>query len=49
MRKQRTIKSSVTISGMGLHTGKLSTLTFHPAPENRQKALTLMIPKKINT
>ncbi|MGB0883171.1 MAG: bifunctional UDP-3-O-[3-hydroxymyristoyl] N-acetylglucosamine deacetylase/3-hydroxyacyl-ACP dehydratase [Flavobacteriales bacterium] len=34
MRKQRTIKSSVTISGMGLHTGEFSTLTFHPAPEH---------------
>ena len=32
--KQRTIKKSVTISGVGLHTGKKVNLTFVPAPEN---------------
>ena len=32
MRKQRTIKSPVSISGTGLHTGCETTLTFHPAP-----------------
>src|SRR3954462_311456 len=32
--KQRTIKKAVSISGVGLHTGKLVTLTFNPAPEN---------------
>jgi len=32
--KQRTIKSSVTISGVGLHTGKHVTMTLNPAPEN---------------
>ena len=32
--KQRTIKNVVTISGVGLHTGKQTTLTFRPAPEN---------------
>jgi UDP-3-O-[3-hydroxymyristoyl] N-acetylglucosamine deacetylase/3-hydroxyacyl-[acyl-carrier-protein] dehydratase len=32
--KQRTIKSEVSISGVGLHTGKAATLTFKPAPEN---------------
>lgn len=32
MEKQTTIKSSVSFSGMGLHTGKTSTITFHPAP-----------------
>lgn len=32
--KQRTIKSAVSISGVGLHTGKPVTLTFLPAPEN---------------
>ncbi len=31
---QRTIKKVVTISGVGLHTGKKCTMTFHPAPEN---------------
>ncbi len=32
--KQRTIKSEVTISGVGLHTGKPVNMTFKPAPEN---------------
>jgi UDP-3-O-[3-hydroxymyristoyl] N-acetylglucosamine deacetylase/3-hydroxyacyl-[acyl-carrier-protein] dehydratase len=32
--KQQTIKKSVSISGVGLHTGKKVTLTFVPAPEN---------------
>lgn len=32
--KQRTIKKAVSISGVGLHTGKPVTLTFNPAPEN---------------
>ncbi|HTF03316.1 MAG TPA: bifunctional UDP-3-O-[3-hydroxymyristoyl] N-acetylglucosamine deacetylase/3-hydroxyacyl-ACP dehydratase [Bacteroidia bacterium] len=32
--KQRTIQKSVSISGVGLHTGKKCNLTFHPAPEN---------------
>ncbi len=32
--KQRTIKNVVTISGVGLHTGKQTTLTFRPAPAN---------------
>jgi UDP-3-O-[3-hydroxymyristoyl] N-acetylglucosamine deacetylase / 3-hydroxyacyl-[acyl-carrier-protein] dehydratase len=32
--KQRTIKKSITVSGVGLHTGKKCNLTFHPAPEN---------------
>ncbi|MBI3510549.1 MAG: bifunctional UDP-3-O-[3-hydroxymyristoyl] N-acetylglucosamine deacetylase/3-hydroxyacyl-ACP dehydratase [Bacteroidetes bacterium] len=32
--KQRTIKKSVSVTGVGLHTGKKATLTFHPAPEN---------------
>lgn len=34
MIKQRTIKKAVSISGVGLHTGKKTTLTFNPAPEN---------------
>jgi UDP-3-O-[3-hydroxymyristoyl] N-acetylglucosamine deacetylase/3-hydroxyacyl-[acyl-carrier-protein] dehydratase len=34
MSKQRTIKSPISISGVGLHTGKEVTLTFLPAPEN---------------
>lgn len=32
--KQRTIKSEVSFSGVGLHTGAKVTLTFKPAPEN---------------
>ena len=32
--KQRTIKTPVTVSGAGLHTGKKANLTFKPAPEN---------------
>ncbi len=32
--KQKTIKSSISISGVGLHTGIVAKLTFHPAPDN---------------
>ena len=32
--KQTTIKSEITLSGVGLHTGKEVTLVFKPAPEN---------------
>ncbi|WP_423146574.1 bifunctional UDP-3-O-[3-hydroxymyristoyl] N-acetylglucosamine deacetylase/3-hydroxyacyl-ACP dehydratase [Rubrolithibacter danxiaensis] len=32
--KQRTIKSDVKVSGVGLHTGKPVNMTFKPAPEN---------------
>jgi UDP-3-O-[3-hydroxymyristoyl] N-acetylglucosamine deacetylase/3-hydroxyacyl-[acyl-carrier-protein] dehydratase len=34
MDKQRTLKSAVSISGVGLHTGKFTTITFKPAPDN---------------
>lgn len=34
MEKQRTIKEEVSISGIGLHTGNVSTITFEPAPAN---------------
>lgn len=34
MIKQRTIKNPVSLSGVGLHTGKKVTITFNPAPEN---------------
>lgn len=34
MKKQRTIQKAVSLSGVGLHTGKVVTLTFNPAPEN---------------
>ena len=32
--KQSTIKDSVTLTGVGLHTGKTVNITFHPAVEN---------------
>ena len=32
--KQQTIKNPVSVSGVGLHTGKQVNLTFVPAPEN---------------
>ena len=32
-RKQRTIKYPVSCTGVGLHTGVQSTITFNPAPE----------------
>ncbi|MEY3387154.1 MAG: UDP-3-O-[3-hydroxymyristoyl] N-acetylglucosamine deacetylase [Bacteroidota bacterium] len=32
--KQHTIGESVSMSGVGLHTGSLTTMTFHPAAEN---------------
>lgn len=34
LEKQRTIKEPVTISGVGLHTGNKSNMTFKPAPED---------------
>ncbi len=33
-RNQHTIRDSVSVSGIGLHTGVKSTITFKPAPEN---------------
>ena len=33
-RKQRTINSTQSCRGVGLHTGVESTISFHPAPEN---------------
>ena len=32
--QQRTIKQPISLSGVGLHTGSISTMTFRPAPEN---------------
>ena len=32
--KQQTIKKSVSVSGVGLHTGVSATMTFVPAPPN---------------
>lgn len=34
LTKQRTIAKEVSVSGIGLHTGNPSTMTFRPAPEN---------------
>ncbi len=34
MIKQRTISRPVSVTGKGLHTGEIVTLTFKPAPEN---------------
>src|ERR1700756_2540309 len=34
MDKQHTLKAPVSVSGVGLHTGKFTTLTFKPAPDN---------------
>lgn len=33
-RNQRTIRRPVSVTGIGLHTGVKSTITFKPAPEN---------------
>ena len=33
-RKQRTIRTSQSCQGIGLHTGVNSVMTFHPAPED---------------
>ena len=33
-KKQKTIQASVSCTGVGLHTGVESTVTFNPAPEN---------------
>ena len=34
MLSQRTIRNKITASGVGLHSGKKVTLTFHPADVN---------------
>jgi len=34
IKKQKTIQASVSCTGVGLHTGVESTVTFNPAPEN---------------
>ncbi len=34
MVKQKTIQSEITLTGVGLHTGKEVTMTFKPAPVN---------------
>ncbi len=32
--KQRTVAAPVSMDGVGLHTGNVTSMTFHPAPEN---------------
>jgi len=34
IEKQQTIKEAVSLSGIGIHTGEETTITFNPAPEN---------------
>jgi UDP-3-O-[3-hydroxymyristoyl] N-acetylglucosamine deacetylase/3-hydroxyacyl-[acyl-carrier-protein] dehydratase len=34
MVKQKTIKTEISLTGVGLHTGKEVTTTFKPAPVN---------------
>ena len=34
IRKQRTIRSSTSCKGVGIHTGVETSITFHPASEN---------------
>jgi len=34
MIKQATIDKPVSVSGLGLHTGEITSLTFKPAPVN---------------
>ena len=34
MVKQKTIQSEITLTGVGLHTGKEVAMTFKPAPAN---------------
>lgn len=34
MEKQKTLKKNISVSGIGLHTGNTSTITFCPAPVN---------------
>jgi len=39
-KKQKTIQSEISLSGVGLHTGNNVTLTFKPAPINHGFAFT---------
>ena len=34
LEQQRTLKKSVSMAGIGLHTGTECKMTFKPAPEN---------------
>lgn len=38
--KQRTIGNAISLTGVGLHTGKQVTITFKPAPENHGYSFT---------
>ncbi len=48
MEKQRTIAKEVSFSGIGLHTGNPSTITFKPAPANHgYKFVRVDLPERI--
>ena len=34
IKKQKTIQNAISYTGVGLHTGSISSITFRPAPEN---------------
>ena len=36
MVKQKTIKTEISLTGVGLHTGKEVKMTFKPAPQNNE-------------
>jgi UDP-3-O-acyl-N-acetylglucosamine deacetylase len=43
MKNQRTISKEVSFSGVGLHSGSLTTVTFKPAPPDTELFLSVMI------
>jgi UDP-3-O-[3-hydroxymyristoyl] N-acetylglucosamine deacetylase/3-hydroxyacyl-[acyl-carrier-protein] dehydratase len=45
--KQKTIAKEVTLSGVGLHTGKSVNMTFKPAPENYGYAIMWLLQKEV--
>lgn len=45
--KQITLNGSFTVNGKGLHTGKIITATFKPAPENHGYKLQRMNVKEL--
>ena len=34
IQQQRTLKKAIAFTGIGLHTGEVTTMTVHPAAEN---------------
>ena len=45
MVKQKTIINEISLTGVGLHTGKEVTMTFKPAPINNGLELILKAPQ----